>query len=444
MLELPEPRSAPAIGTTLVLLLGLSIHILRLSCRYDRVPTRYRGEIEGTSGKLTDIMLWWLLSVRARISILCGPDFPEYEVIDGYDIIQVQVLTRHGLRTSLHVPKTFSNIWRCRDARVSTVSSRLSNKLKVHVSNGKSVFLGNCFVGELIGQGADGLCNVGKYMRQVYVERLKFLPSVLVKSVVKFRTTFTLRTVESQMNFIRCLYPEGGDTEIEMCDKRYDVWRQPENFCPNMTREMERIKATNEFKRLVDDTFVKKMHNITGAAWAHTYDAIVPTYCENLVLPEGVDEDVLQKVGTAKAVQGFHVFGHESMRKMSCGYMSADMLNQMIKRINGESQARFIYWSSHDANLISFLGYLGYKDTTWPPFGSYMVVELLKNRQTGNFCVCFRYNGKIIRSDVFDGQSVVDFRVYQQYVNNHIPSFELCGFNATAFLAGNLHDPITI
>ena len=384
------------------------------------------------------------LCVCSRMGILCKPEFPEYEAIEGYDIIQVQVLTRHGLRTSLHVPPKFSNIWRCRNSRASTTASRLSNTVKVHISDGKSVFLGNCFVGELIGKGADGLCNVGNYMKQVYIVQLKFLPSIPVASIARFRTTATLRTISSQMNFVKCMYPDGGVIEIELAEKTSDVWKQPETFCPNMNVEMERLKNSPDFQTYINKSFVEEMHDLTGAAWRHTYDALVPPYCENLSLPNGVDFDTLQRVASAKAVQGYYVFNHETMRNFSCGFMSADILNQMIKRINGESQIRFIYWSAHDVNVISLLGYLGYKDTTWPPFGSYIQVELLKNRVSGNFGVCFRYNGKIIESDIFNNQRVVDFHVYQQYVIDHVPSLEICGFNSTAYMAKHVHDPITI
>lgn len=387
-------------------------------------------------------MLVLLVTISSRLLNICEPEFPTYEVLDDYDLVHVQVLTRHGLRSSLHVHnKEINHIWNCKN--IESKSFESSGRINVHVRHGKSVFLGDCFIGQLLGRGGDGLSRVGAHLRDIYITQMKFLPSDFTQSVVKFRTTATARTIHSQIHLVRGLYPNATRVNMQMADKQYDPWRRPDALCPRLVREISKWKKSEEFSSLTQPEFAALMSNATGASWDQVYDAVVPPYCDNITLPEIFDELTIERIAALKAQQMQFVFGHEDVYRHAFGFSAAELLNEMIDRINGETRTRFVHWSVHDGNINAFLGFYGHTTPSWPPFGSYIQIELVRNVKSGVFGVCCRYNGRIIRSEKFGNRKVVDLNVFRNYIEKVLPSLEECDLNPNKYNDEIVYDPIT-
>lgn len=368
----------------------------------------------------------------------CEPKIEKYKARKDADLIQVQLLTRHGARTPLHSSKTLRNQWTCLHTEISSIASELSRPLHVANVHGKSIFLGNCQFGQLVDKGHDALTRLGAYIRDVYIDKLKLLPKKFNPKIMYFRSTYSLRTMHSMMALVKNLYPNLTEITIHTADKQYDPWRRTSSLCPRLEEVTESIQKSDEWKKENldgDPELTSKMKRIFGVKWEHTNDAATSARCEGFELPPNITHKEIDRAVSLKARQRQFILSHESIFPLFFSYSMAEMLNEMIDRINGRSKYRFIYWSAHDGNILAFLGFLGYVDNKWPPYGSFIVTELWKYRENGGkFFLQFRYNGKILKAPRFMNSSDIPFDDFRKFVTKNMPDMvKDCHFNISRF-----------
>lgn len=366
----------------------------------------------------------------------CMPKITEYLPRTDADLIQVQVVTRHGARTPLHLSKEISNIWECQNSELNSNTGVNTGPIHVSVSFGRSYFLGNCHFSQLLETGVEGLKEVGRYLRKVYVEKIKFLPSSYDSSVCYFRTTDTLRTIHSQMSLFRGLYPGTEKLEIHTADKIIDPWKQPVHLCPTIAKIQRELVGGSEWieANLNDEVLMNETAEILGVKWSSVNDAVTSTLCRGYKLPSNMTEEKVDAAIKLKARQMQFLYSHDSFFPLYSSFTSAEMLNEMLLRVSGASRRRFIHWSAHDANVLGLLGFLGYSDDKWPPYGSFITIELFRFRRLQQFFVQFRYNGKLLRIPRFSYSRVIPLDDFTKFVRNFMPSLEEeCGFNITSF-----------
>ena len=367
----------------------------------------------------------------------CEPPLLSYEPILNADLIQVQLITRHGARTPLHISKFKSNIWRCNETEINSIDSKLSRPSHIHVIWGKSIFLGDCLYSQLIEKGSIALNKLGKYINDIYIKQLKFLPSNYKPSIMKFRSTSTHRTLHSSMAFINGLYHHKPPVIIELAEKSYDHWRRASSICPNLKESMDSLKGSKEWNELnlTDNELEQNMSKSFFTKWSSTNDISTSSRCNNLPLPSTVDISLLDKATLHKAKQLQFVYSHQTVYPLFFSYCASEMLNNMIDRITGNSSIRFIHWSAHDGNILGFLGYLGYSDGKWPPYGSYIITELWKLKISGKFIIRFIFNGKVINIPRMLNSKNIPFNEFFKFVKNNLPDLiNDCGFNKINFL----------
>lgn len=365
----------------------------------------------------------------------CEPPLPEYEGIPNADLVQVQIITRHGARTPLHISKNFSNLWICNETEIFSIDSKLSRPMKVNNAFGKSVFLGDCIYSQLTGKGADALFRLGKYIHNIYVDRLKFLPTTIKPTIMKFRSTSTHRTIHSSMAFISGLYEQRPSINLELAEKTYDHWRRASELCPKLKESMDSLKGSAEWNslNLTNDELESNMSKSIGTKWSSTNDISTSSRCNNLPLPPNVDISRLDEATLLKARQMQFVYAHSSVYPLFFSFCAAEMVNHMSERLNGNSSIRFIHWSAHDGNILGYLGYLGYADGKWPPYGSYIVTELWQQKN-GKAIVRILFNGKPIKVPRMLNSVTFPFTEYKKFVVNHLPDLKFdCGFNQKKF-----------
>jgi acid phosphatase len=190
---------------------------------------KYWREFHGRSNEFGRRSSLFSLIISLALSFnysWCEPLLIDYSPLPGCDLLMVQVVTRHGARTPLHVSRRLPHMWHCNLTEFHLFSGSGAGAVRVHVSFGDSVFLGDCHFGQLTGRGADALRRLGAHFRAIYVDRLKFLPTHFRASAVRFRSTFTHRTLHSAMALIKGLFPRGVAAEIFVADKTLDHWRK--------------------------------------------------------------------------------------------------------------------------------------------------------------------------------------------------------------------------
>lgn len=368
----------------------------------------------------------------------CEPKIKKYKSRKDADLIQVQLLTRHGARTPLHTSKTLKNIWTCSHTEISSITNKITRPLHVTNSFGKSLFLGNCQFGQLVDKGHDALTRLGIYIRDTYINKMKLLPTKFNPSLMFFRSTFSLRTLHSMMALAKGIYPNITEITIHTGDKQYDPWRRTSSLCPRLAEVMEEITKSDEWKKANLDgnpDLTEKMKKIFGVKWDHTNDAATSARCEGFDLPPNITHKEIDRAVSLKARQRQFIFQHDSIFPLFFSFSIAEMLNEMIYRINGQSKYRFIHWSAHDGNILAFLGFLGYIDNKWPPYGSFIIVELWRYRNNDRkFFLQFRYNGNVLTVPRFNNSTDILFDDFRLFVIKHMPDMEKdCHFNISQF-----------
>ncbi|EAY04936.1 Histidine acid phosphatase family protein [Trichomonas vaginalis G3] len=376
-------------------------------------------------------MIFFLTGATAFDYSYCAPNYPSYKPNQEADLIQVQLLTRHGARTPLHLSKNYSNHWKCMYDDMRSAGNDFLQPYHVHVSYGSSIFVGNCVYGQLIHTGKAGLAKLGKYLKKIYIDQLKFIPPNLDQETVKFRTTQAHRTINSQISLISGMYPHASNVEMYIADKNYDPWRRTSLLCPKFAKLQKTIPEDNH---ITNQTLQDKISNILGVGWSSTNDVMTSALCNNYKLPPNITMKDVDDAIELKTKQMQFFYSHSDVFPLFFSFCASEMVNEMLKRMNGDSNTKFIHWSAHDGNILGYLGLLGYTDNKWPPYGSYILTELLRFRSNGTYIVQFRYNGKLLKIPRFKNETFVYFNDFLKFLTSSMPKFlNECDFNTTQF-----------
>ena len=398
--------------------------------------------------------------------------YPKYEQRNDADLLQVQIISRHGARTPLHSSSTIIKNWNCKFTEVSHSSLKDGRPSTQHVSYGKSIFLGDCHFGQLIDEGSKELNVLGKYLRHIYIERLKFLPSEFHSEIMRFRSTNTHRSIHSQIALIHGLYPDSQiPLEIEVAEKRYDPWRRTSLICPNLGKAMKSLIGGEEWQALGldDDNFTNYISQSLGIKWTNTNDILTTSLCNDIYNqnkfhkknqsknqsknqnenknPGGLSDNLLNRAVSLKGAQMRFIYSNDRVFPLFGSYPFAEMVNEAIKRVRGDSHIRFIHWSAHDGNILGFLGFLGAgnAEPLWPAYGSYLSMELWRFRKGKQLFFIFRYNGKVLQIPRFSFSRVIPMNDFIKFVKNSLPNLQDdCGFNISILHQSDTYPSETI
>lgn len=364
----------------------------------------------------------------------CEPPLRKYRIRDDADLIQVQLITRHGARTPLHISPAFSNIWQCNYTEIKHYD--IGNPMNIHVSQGDSIFLGDCQVGQLIQKGADAIRRLGDHLRHIYIDQMKFLPVKYRENIIKFRSTLTHRTLHSSMAFIKGLYPNSSLIKIEVSDKYIDPWRRSSQICPKLKEKIEEVRNSKEYLEMFKEniSILEKAAKAIGSKTKSAPDIVMAARCNSMDLHTDAAESLFDSAAILKAQQQKFLFMHPSVFPLMFSFPAGEIANAMIERYNGNSTLRFIHWSAHDGNIFGFLGYFGVGSDRLPPYGSYILVELWKFKRSHEFFVRIIFNGKTLKIPRFGNVKFIPFDDFIAFINHQLPNLrDDCNFTPEKF-----------
>lgn len=364
----------------------------------------------------------------------CEPPLGKYRVREDADLIQVQLITRHGARTPLHISPAFSNIWQCNYTELKHFNN--GSPMNIHVSQGDSIFLGDCHVGQLIQKGSDAITRLGKHLHDIYIDRLKFLPEKYRENIIKFRSTLTHRTLHSSLAFIKGFYPNGTFIKIEVSDKYIDPWRRSSQICPKLKEMIENVRNSKEYLEKFKEniTILEKAAKAIGSKTKSAPDIVMAARCNSMDLHTNATELLFDSAAILKAQQQKYLFMHSSVFPLMFSFPAGEIANAMIERYNGNSSLRFIHWSAHDGNIFGFLGYFGVGSDKLPPYGSYILLELWRFKRSGEFFVRMIFNGKALKIPRFGNAKFIPFDDFIAFIKSKMPRLnEDCNFTLQKF-----------
>eukprot|EP01126_Amoeba_proteus_P063043 TRINITY_DN8647_c0_g1_i8.p1 TRINITY_DN8647_c0_g1~~TRINITY_DN8647_c0_g1_i8.p1 ORF type:complete len:261 (+),score=30.19 TRINITY_DN8647_c0_g1_i8:56-838(+) len=171
-----------------------------------------------------------------------------------FELVQLQVVTRHGARTPLSesMPDRYKRWnWVCREnndpdlwIEQSGIKTRFNEyKSRFENLNGPPIFGGSCGKSQLTVAGESQLEEFGKFLRARYIDNLKVLDDKYDPKKIYLRSTDTSRTIWSTRQLVQGLYPlnskRSPDDKVEIHVKQ----GSEENMYPRQCPVLDKMKA---------------------------------------------------------------------------------------------------------------------------------------------------------------------------------------------------------
>ncbi|CAO3620405.1 unnamed protein product [Cunninghamella echinulata] len=283
---------------------------------------------------------------------------------------------------------------------------------------------GACYFGQLTNLGRKNLNALGVRLREIYIDKLNFLPDKFDEKMIYIRSTDYPRTQESVQQMVGGgLYPpikrNNGDTlQIRIRDPRDENMYSNPNCIKlrQMAKEFHKtvgdmykdqfVSLSNRLKKYVDNVSLDSHPSVNGI-----FDTIVAAKVHGFHLPEEFDDKLIQDLEQIVMHEWF--YGHmvsSEFRRLGLGRLMGDIRDRMVRRVDGtdkhinEQDYKLAVYSGHDTTIAPLLIILGSYDNRWPPFGSSIIFELYKSKnRKGWFSkkedhyVRVRFNNKVLQ-----------------------------------------------
>ncbi|KAJ8657497.1 hypothetical protein O0I10_006799 [Lichtheimia ornata] len=371
--------------------------------------------------------------VQAKIPSADSGTYPE-----DLELTLLQVVHRHGERTPVRrrLEQLFPAVWTMCEANTAMFAT-------IAAINGKREFVplqrlvdaelpnktqltyepGSCYYGQLTNVGRSSMAALGSRLREIYINRLKFLPDVFDQNAVYIRSTDYPRTQESVQQLVAAgLYPsdkrpEDFTLQIRTRDHMKDNMfpnpscyrlRQLSKEARNEVAEENKERfayLTKRFKKYVDEVSLDSHPSANGIL-----DTLASAKAHGFKLPEDLDEELLREMEEVVMLEWFQgAMKNQEIRRLTLGSLLGDIRDRMVARADGSDKktgedARKLYiYSGHDTTIAPLLISMDVFNKRWPPFSSSIVFELFKQKGGGSWFgrsqksyVRVRFNDKIM------------------------------------------------
>ncbi|KAJ3415610.1 hypothetical protein HDV05_004486 [Chytridiales sp. JEL 0842] len=254
---------------------------------------------------------------------------------------------------------------------------------------------------------------VGKKLRELYVDKLKFLPEHLNADFnhreLYVRSSGYVRTIESAQYVLAGLFPldkrEPGDaSDIAIHIKATENMFPGVEKCPKLSQLMDQFeKATAKLTEpLVASLNYRleskfplaptKVVETTGAVPSsfdlghihRLYDAMACLKGAGLELPKGVTNTVVEDLQEVVTTQFWDFFAStKEATRLSIGRFLGDLVETMSHSVEGKEGApKFALFSGHDTTVGPLLGVFGLfkgKLRRYPPFAAHITFEVFED-----------------------------------------------------------------
>ncbi|CEG37143.1 component of the counting factor complex [Plasmopara halstedii] len=336
---------------------------------------------------------------------------------------QVQVIARHGARapyarlfcweSNVHNPMGAE--WNCTTASVSSQDINPNEHTKgfgrlyrKSYMNGHNILRGDCIVGGLLPLGRQQQKTNGRFLRDSYVgeSQLKLFPTAnlshLELSKIYLRSDDQERTLGSGQALVDGLFPVDGTQSLELhhmlswdvADISVDYINPNENICPLMGHIGQLANESPEFwNHLRDPSTVEIEHHfrdvVGNFSWNSVLECLSTARCNNLELPQGVDEDTFTKTFHEVEVRQsiFLSYNNSEYAKLAMQPLAHDMLRRLDSVLDEDPHAyKLSVTMAHDSTIMPFLAATVKEnwDRLWTPYAGMLVIEVYKTKNNSH------------------------------------------------------------
>lgn len=331
----------------------------------------------------------------------------------NYTLEFVQVITRHGDRTTVNQLPGDSYVWQCTNLTTfmapSTNQAPSVNVSRLYRKNylpGREPTPGNCYLGELTARGFQQHLELGQNLRQLYVNTYNFLPENINASIMAIRSTDVPRTLASAQGNSLGLYPAQSTNsdsvpviDIFTMDTTYENMFPNTQLCPRAGQLLNQISAEPAYVAWTKSQLplLEKIAGIIGVTvqelpdWPGLFDAFQVMTCYNQTYP-GMDQETIDQIFANANWQWNYQLNNTELAYLQLGEFATELVTNIQDYINGEDMPQYMVFSGHDTTVGPLLATLQAYDGQWPPYASHMQMELWSNG--GQYFVQVKYQGE--------------------------------------------------
>lgn len=319
------------------------------------------------------------------------------------ELKRVQVVTRHGARTTLNPFPAETEDWVCDE--IGTIAfSTLQAGSTAHVEHFLAVYNtphptlkgGSCIQGILTKEGRVQHEQLGRSIREKYED---FLPRRFVQEAFYIRSTNFERTKQSAMSFLTGMYPELGKGHhhgshgnpmpvIHIAET--DDWLELSD-CPSMDEAKKYFSKDADYVQLLDlhresqDRLSKLAGFNKTVSWGVLRDNLAARTAMGIPLMNGFTDADVEESREMHDAKYRLIYCRSDLeeRKRYLRPAIGRLLKLLTNEISDEQRVeKLLLYSAHDNTLAPLMGALtdpkAY-DCGQPPYASSLIFELYKH-----------------------------------------------------------------
>ncbi|KAE9396149.1 phosphoglycerate mutase-like protein, partial [Gymnopus androsaceus JB14] len=339
----------------------------------------------------------------------------------GIKLEQVHVYVRHGERTPVGIrlagpPGNLPENWiMCKTARRfqaavggGLVAEEFQQSRRIVERADGTHHEGQCLLGELTDLGKKSTYSYGSSLRELYIEKLGFLPDTLQSAEeVYFRTTNVPRTTESLQEIVHGLYPT-HKCQPDVIPPIFVRSGRDENLLGN-SGSCKRLEilligfaqaAASGYNHTLEPLDKKLSKYINGQPIridgkpraSGILDTIKAATAHGVKVPPEFEEKGVMDVIEKAVVAEWFSDKTEEVRRLGMGRLLDDLSTKMQhKVVHGDKDPlKILVHSTHDTALAGLASTLDVYDDKWPQFTSSITFELFKAAPTNNVSSIFQ------------------------------------------------------
>ena len=395
------------------------------------------------------------------------PEFTDSQYPPDLELRLLQIVHRHGERSPVRrrlegiVPAVwnlcdvnadmFATITKFQDEKIQGMTSVHTERLvetKETESRSIPIKSGACYYGQLTNLGRYRMTSLGDRIREVYINKLHFLPDVYNEESIYLRSSDYIRTQESVQQLVAGgLYPKGKRPQdvtlkLRIRDPRDDLMF-PNPNCYRLrllSKEFNKTVSSmmqDKFKSLTKrlSNYVDNVSLVSHPSANGILDTLVAAKAHGFKLPSDIDEDILRDLEDIVVKEWF--YGHMAsaeVRRLGLGRLMGVIRDRMSLREKGgiedDEKLKLAIYSGHDTTVGPILIILNAFDNKWPPFGSAILFELFKQKESDQHFVRVKYNENTLelpgcqaKGDHKQGdKSLCTFEAFKKIVKDQVPT----------------------
>jgi len=357
-------------------------------------------------------------------------------------LVLVQAVHRHGERTPTapHFPSIpeHTDGWRlCRSSRSQAlffVSSNATDPQPFRIvplgpdNRPDTNISGACDYGQLTDKGKRTLRRVGAFVRHLYVQHLRFLPSTWSDPSLCFvRVTDIVRTHHSALSLLHGLYPPStrgprlpaaalhtmppGQEYLypnDRCPRQHHLWAQNLKADSGFLAALQKFEADNPViqRWMAQAPPSKHPDRWEVSRLQAVHDTFMTYVAHGVPLPDGVTAEAFEALKAITTREQYRPYnGATELNRLASGRLLGDLAARIDAAVAGTGP-RLVEYSVHDSTVGPLLSALQCWDGRWPPFGALVLLELMSKAsedskapvldagEKGSYFVRVLYNGR--------------------------------------------------